>query len=67
MLICDEFDNFQIEYAPEILFSYASTLSLDAFLEFIIVDSNGLQLSIEDNSQLYFSMSIYDNHSELKV
>lgn len=60
MVITDEFDNLQTIYAPELLIPYSASLNLDAFLQFIIVDSNGTLLQVEDGSQLFFSATLYD-------
>lgn len=54
----DESNNFVAEFSPGITLPFKDTLFLNKTLEFILVDAKKQQVLIEDNSYLYFSISI---------
>ena len=49
---------FVSEFSPTIVIPFSNTLSLNNSLEFILVDSNDKQVAIENNSQLFLSITI---------
>jgi len=53
-----ETDTFVADFAPQILLLVSNSFYLNKYLEFILVDSNNEQLLVEDNSQLFFTLSI---------
>jgi hypothetical protein len=59
MVKADEDNNtFISEFSPTIVLPFLKSLVLDKVLEFILVDSNDQQVTIENNSQLFISINI---------
>jgi hypothetical protein len=59
MISYNEFEEtFVADFLPTIRLSFLQTLSLNKNLEFILIDSNNKQVTIEDKSQLFISITI---------
>ncbi len=56
-----ENDNLIAEFSPQLTFHYKKNWPLSPMLEFILVDANNQQLKIEDNSYLFFSLTVHSN------
>lgn len=59
MITYNEFEQtFTVNFLPKITLSFLQTLTLNKTLEFILVDSDDKQITLEDNNQLFISLTI---------
>ena len=54
----EDINGFVAEYAPDIVIELKQLKHLNKNLEFVFIDSNKEQLAVEDDSQLFFSLTI---------
>jgi len=61
----EDSDSFVAEFSPQLKFTISQNFNFTNSLEFYLVDANNQHMQVEDNSQLFFTLTVLDGNAKV--